>query len=167
MTIYMQINGIDGDVTAKGHENWIALEAIDFNVKRLLSTDPGRIADRESTRPVISEIHIKKKMDKSSAYLFGESCVGKAKDQVQIDICQTGSTLSPYAQLTLENVIVSHYELQASDLHNPDKTQSDYPTEQIRLNFDKIELKYTPYDSQNMPQSPIPAGYNLSEATAA
>lgn len=167
MTIYMKVNGIDGDVTAKGHENWISLQSIRFNVKRFLSTDPGRISDREGTRPALSEIIINKKMDKSSPLLFGESCVGKAKSQIQIDICQTDSSLNTYAQFTLNNVIISGYDLNADetvDHSHPERRH--YPLETVSLSFDKIEVRYIPYNSQNQAQSPIPAGYDLKQATS-
>ena len=161
MTTYMKINGIDGDVTARGHENWIELKTIDFSVTRSISTEPGRIADREGTRPLVSEIHLTKKMDKSSPLIFSEACVGKAKPEVLIDICQTSDSLSPYTQLTLNNVIVSSYEMKL----DPD-TSGPYPYEHVRLSYDKIELKYTPYGPDNKPESPIPAGYDLRQATA-
>lgn len=161
MANYLKIDRIDGDVTAKGHEKWIAIESIDFEVKRILSTDPGRIADREGTRPAFSEVTFKKKVDRSSPLLFNEACVGKAKKTIQCDICQTGDTLSPYTQFTLYNGIISGYEFNAT----PNETDQ-YPTETITISFDKIEFRYTPYDSENTPQSPIPAGYDLKAATA-
>lgn len=166
MTIYMKIDAINGDVTAKGHENWIALQSINFDVKRLISTDPGRISDREGTRPAISEITVTKKMDKSSPLLFGEACVGKAKSQAQIDVCQTDSSLSAYAQLTLNNVIVSGYRLIMDNSLEKENNNHHYPVEKITLSFDKIELRYTPYNSQNQAESPIPAGYDLKQAVA-
>lgn len=163
MTTYMKMDKIQGDVTAKGHEKWIEIYDLNFSVKRHINTEPGRIADREGTRPSISEITITKKIDRSSPLIFSESCVGKATPSVQIDICQTDDSLNPYTQLTLNNVIVSGYEL--SSLQQEQAIQQN-PMERISLSFDKIELKYTPYGSDNKPQSPIPAGYDLKSATA-
>jgi len=167
MAIYMKIKGIDGDVTAQGHENWIALKSLDFDVKRIISTDPGRIADREGTRPSLSEINLTKKTDKSSPLLFSEACVGKAKSEVKIHICQTGNSLSPYLELTLNNVIVSSYYFDCNEFNTDDKKHSNYPVETVTLSYDKIEVRYTPYDSKNQAQSPIPAGYDLKQAVAA
>ena len=162
MAAYMKIEGIQGDVTAKNHEQWIAIDNLDFGVKRSLSTDPGRISDRESTRPSISEVNISKKLDKSSPMLFSESCVGKAKPQVNIHLCQTDSNLNPYAEITLSNAIVSRYHI------NTDNTaEHEHPKEKISLSFDKIEMRYIPHDNQNKAQSPIPAGYDLKTAAAA
>lgn len=161
MSMYMKIDGINGDVSAKNHQNWIALDQLLFDVKRSISTDPGRIADREGTRPAISDILVYKKMDKSSPLLFSESCVGKAKPQVLIHVCQTQNSLTPYVQFTLNNVIISRYDLAVEQ-----EQERPYPREKVGLSFDKIEVRYTPFDSQNNPQSPIPAGYDLKEAIA-
>ena len=153
MSAFMKIEGIEGDVTAKGHENWIQIDKIELHIERTLSAEPGRISDRERTRPTLSEITIHKKMDRTSPLLFSESCVGKAKEELLIDICQTNNTLSAYMQYNLSNVIVSYYQVNHENNHQPIET--------IRLSYDRIEMKYTPYDDQNKPCSPIPAGYDL------
>ena len=36
MAIYLHIPNINGDVTAKNYEKWIAANSVDFSVKRLL-----------------------------------------------------------------------------------------------------------------------------------
>ena len=158
MAIYMKLENIEGDVTAAGHEKWVQLEKLQFSTKRSLTAEPGRIADREATRPSISEFLIEKRMDKSTPLLFSESCVGKAKSELKIEICQTGTNLIPYMQYTLYNVIISAYQVNA--LYN------EYPSESINLSFDRIEMRYTPFDEKNQAESPIPAGYDLKKAIA-
>ena len=159
MAIYMKIDGIDGHVTAKGHEKWIEIDTVNFTVNRSINTKPGNVADRETTKPALSEIMVAKLMDKSSPHIFSETCVGKAKSKVEIHFCQTGENVSPYMEYTLYNVLVSNYGVQAT--HKNDKT---IPAETLNLNFDKIEMKYTPYDEKHGAQSPIPAGYDLNTA---
>ena len=171
-TTYMKIDNINGDVTAKGHENWIALESFSFATKRLITTDPGRIIDREGTRPTLTEVYITKKLDKSSALIFSESCVGKAKSTVKIDCCQTSDSLTPYLQLTLSNVIVSSYAIESNHTqHVTDKNgktvEKNFLFEKVSLSFDKIEFRYTPFSNQNQAQSPISSGYDLKTATSA
>lgn len=157
MAYYLKIDGINGDVTAKGHENWIHTKTINFNVNRALSHQPGRIADREGTRPSVSELIISKVMDKSSPKIFSDACVGKAKN-IQLDACQTGNTLMPYMSYTLSNAVICGYDLNA--------TETEYPTETITISFTKIEMRYTPRDSQGNPDGPIPAAYDLETASA-
>ncbi len=170
MAIYSKIEGIPGEVTAKGHEAWIELTSITFNVNRIISTEPGRISSREGTRPSISTLTLTKKLDKSSPLLFSEACVGKAKSQIEIHICQTGDSLSEYLAITLSNVIVSSYRIYAEDedvIGENDKNKATpHPCEKIDFSFDKIELRYTPYDNNNQPQSPITSGYDLKQALA-
>lgn len=165
MTIYMKIDSIDGDVTAKGYEKWIELSSIHFGVQRNINTKPGKVINRESTRPAIKEFAITKHMDKTSPLLFTESCVGKAKSQVEIHICHTGDDISPYMQYTLNNVLISDYFVEYKENEdNQEQSTNDHPQENITLNFDKIEMKFTPYDEQHNAQSPIPAGYDLNTA---
>lgn len=159
MPIYIKVDGIDGNITAKGHEKWIEVSAFSFGVSRNISTKPGAVSDRESTKPSISEIEIIKNIDKTSPNFFSEACVGKVKN-VNIDVCQTGDTIAAYMQYSLTNVIVSSYSVNITSA--ADERLS--PCEKIKLNFDKIEMKFTPYDEKHNPGSPIPAGYDLVSA---
>lgn len=159
MPIYIKINDIEGNITAKNHEKWIEVNSINFYVSRNITTKPGAISDREFTKPSLSEIEITKNIDKTSPLLFSEACVGKVKN-VNIDVCQTNETISAYMQYTLSNVIISHYSVL---IHSEDDKHL-LPTEKIKLNFSKIEMKYIPYDEKHNAGSPIPAGYDLESA---
>lgn len=161
MAIYMKIDGIDGHITATGYEKWIELESLSFGTSRNISTKPGNVSDREFTKPTFTEVMIGKLMGKDSPYIFTEACVGKSKPTIQIHICQTGTNgISPYIQYTLSNVLISRYQIHASD-----KAEGTAPTELLNLNFDKIEMKYTQYDEKHNALSPIPAGYDLNKGT--
>ncbi len=161
MAIYMKVDGIDGHVTTKGYEKWIELNSLHFSVNRKLSTKPGNVYDRESTKPVFTEVMVDKSMDKTTPKLFEQACVGKAISKVEIHICQTGTDkISPYMQYTLHDVLMSHYQVLGED-----KCEGAAPTESASLNFDKIEMKYTPFDAKHNAGSPIPAGYDLSTGT--
>lgn len=164
MALYLYIPNKPGNVTAKGHEKWISIQTLKFNVKRYIATEPGRVNDRESTRPTISEIILSKKMDQSSPLLFSDACVGQSIEEIKIDVCQSGNQLIPYMQYLFYNVIISYYAVDFN--HDPRPSlMAQYPVEKISLSLDKIEMKYTPFDEQHKPQSPIPAGYDLRQAT--
>jgi len=156
MPIYMQIQGIDGDVTAKGYEKWIALDSVNFGVTRDIKTRTGNTHDREATLPTVGEMAVGMEMNKTSPNLFTETCVGKAKS-VKINICQTSDQAKPYLEYTLSNVLFSNYQVSASTT-----AEKSTPKETVNLNFDKIEMKYTPYDEKHNAGSPIPAGYDLT-----
>ncbi len=158
--IYMKTPHIHGDVTEKNHKQWIKLSSLNFAARRKLSAEPGHIANRESTRPAITELTILKTIDSASSLLFGESCTGKVHAKITIDICKTGSSgLSTIASFTLENVIVSGYHL--------DTAAPTAPLEVITLSFDKIEMKTIPYGPHGEQHTPISYAYDMKIAAAA
>ena len=166
MSIYMKIRDIPGSVHAKGFENWIELISFNFGTRRQMTIQPGRVSDREGTRPVVSEITIAKTMDKSSSLLFSESVIGKAKPEVSIAFVTTSHTITPYVEYQLSNVIVSAYHVSHSQGAVRNTNQSELAVETIMLDFEKIERKYTSFDENNKPGSPLAASYDLRQAVA-
>lgn len=167
MAIYMQVPGINGNVTTKGYDNWMELESFDFNVQRKLNTQPGRVSNREGSKPSISEITVTKRLDKASSLLFGEATVGTAKPTIKIHFITTGASPTSYLEYILSNVIISAHSIAHQRvLINTGNEQETYPLERVNLNFDKIEMKVIPFDKDHKAQSPIPAGYDLNQAIA-
>jgi len=156
MSIYCQIEGIKGKVTAKGHEDWIDCSSMQWGVGRAISSAVGTSADREASKPSISEVSITKLMDESSPMIFTEACVGKGK-KVTIDLCTVGSDqINTYMSYELEDCMISGYSV---------STGGDRPSESISLSFTKMTMKFTPYDKDGKPQSPLPAGYDMATGT--
>jgi len=153
MSIYVNIDGIKGKVTAKGHEEWIDASSLQWGVGRAISSAVGTSADREASKPSISEVSITKLMDESSPMIFTEACVGKGK-KVLIDLCTVGSDqIDTYMSYELEECMISGYSV---------STGGDRPSESISLSFTKMTMKFTPYDKNGKPASPLPAGYDMA-----
>jgi type VI secretion system secreted protein Hcp len=152
MAIYLHMEGLEGDVTAAGHEGWIECESLQWGVGRSISTPTGSSQERESSAPSISEVSVVKNMDKCTPKLFEQACVGTSK-LVKIDLVQTGEQLDTYMSYELENSLISGYSVSSG---------GDRPSESVSLNFTKLVMKYTPYDNKHNPGSPIPAGYDVS-----
>ncbi len=153
MAIYLHVEGLEGDVTAAGHEGWIECESFQWGVGRGITTPTGSSQERESTAPSVSEVTVVKNMDKCTPKLFEQSCVGTSK-LVKIDLVQTGEQLETYMAYELTDSLISSYSV---------STGGDRPSESVSFNFTKIEMKYTPYDNKHKPGSPIPAGYDVSQ----
>ncbi|QEW05718.1 Hcp family type VI secretion system effector [Nitrincola iocasae] len=154
MAIYLKIDGVEGDVTESTHTNWVECDSMSWNVSRALSTKPGQGKDRESTSPSIGEIALVTKMDKSSPVLFSEACVGQGKTAL-IHMVQTSPNgIETYMEYTLTNALVSEYSVSADRINRP--------LESIKLNFTKIEMRYTPWDESHRPEGSVPAGYDIA-----
>ena len=152
MAIYLHVEGLEGDVTAAGHESWIECESLNWGVARGIQTPTGSAQERESTAPSISEVSVVKVMDKCTPKLFTEATVGVGK-LVKIDLVQTGDQLETYMAYTLTDTLISSYSVSSG---------GEKPTESVTFNFTKVEMKYTPFDNKNNPLGAIPAGYDIS-----
>lgn len=159
MAIYMNFNNkkIKGNVTAVGYEDWIELDSFQFGVGRGLSMEVGNMANREATRPSISEITITKMMDNSSGGLFKESLVGVEGVVVQIHIVQTGSQkVEKFAAYELTDTLISSYSISGSG--------GGAPHESLSLSFSKIVADLQGADKSNKNGQNMKVGYDLTTA---
>lgn len=157
MAIYLQIDGITGNVTESNHKGWIEISFFNFECTRAVaSRNPGHTENREASTVSISEITISKEMDEASPKLFTLACVGTGKT-VKIEFCRTGAMPLVFASYELSNVLISEYNVEESG-------GEDGPSESLSLNFDKIVYKYTPYKDDGTAGTPLSVTYDLVEA---
>lgn len=154
MAIYIEYEGIKGNITANGYKDHIGASSLQFGVGRGISMEAGNLANREATRPSISEITFTKLADISTVSLFKESVSGSAGKKVVIKLVQTGADqLVEFMSYTLEDCLVSGYSISADG-------ESD-PVESISLSFAKIMVNYSDYDKSNKSATPQRGGYSL------
>jgi type VI secretion system secreted protein Hcp len=150
MAIYMKVEGIDGAVTEKGHEKWIALDSTSMGAARAVASPTGVSAKRDVTDLSFSEIQISKSYDAASPKLF--SWVA-AKEGKKVEFHFTsGSDVT--TEIILQDVLASSYSFSSGG--------EGKPSESMSLNYTKIEIKHTPADQKNKAASPIPVGYDLA-----
>ncbi|MSP53242.1 MAG: type VI secretion system tube protein Hcp [Gammaproteobacteria bacterium] len=165
MSAYMKIEGLDGNVTAKGLEKTIEVISANFSVKRNMTSKPGAVMDREGTKPAVSEFTVTKEVDSTSPKLFGNATVGTLIPSVTVSFVNTGKDLSEYHSVIMKNVLVSGYEL-VHDAQSADGTNAK-PMERVSFNYTNIEVKNTPHSKDHKASSPVAVGYNLETAQAA
>jgi type VI secretion system secreted protein Hcp len=132
MAIYMNFDGIPGDVTETSHSTWIELSSFQWGVGRAISSPVGSSAERESTAPSISEVVVTKDNDIASGKLMQEALSGHGKT-VKIDFTRTDKGQQDvYLTLELTNTIISGYSHSSAG--------ADRPTESLSLNFTKVQF---------------------------
>lgn len=157
MAIYIEYEGIKGNVTAEGYKDHISASSIQFGVGRGISMEPGKLSNREATKPTISEITLTKTADTSATAFFKEAVTGAAGKKVTIKFVQTGSDkVVEFMTYTLEDCLVSGYSI-SSD------SESD-PVESISLSFAKVMVNYNDFDKSNKSANPQRVGYDLAAA---
>jgi type VI secretion system secreted protein Hcp len=150
--IFMKIDGIDGDVTAQGHEKEIELNSFQFGAK--LDVSPISSGGASAGKVSLSEIVGTKIMDKSSPLLFQKLVTGSHIPQVDIYFVKfTNGSPQTYAHYILQDVLISGYSVSSG---------GDIPTESLSLNFAKIQFEFTPTNTDGSPGSIIHAGWDLA-----
>lgn len=157
MAIYLEYEGVQGNVTADGYDKHIAVLSCQFGVGRAISMEPGNMSNREATRPSISEVTLTKLADNSVTSIFKEAVTGSGGKTVTIKFVRTGADkVQEYMSYTLENCLVSSYSISA-DAENE-------PVENISLSFSKMMINYNDHDATNKSGSPQRVGYDLTTA---
>lgn len=153
MAVYVQIEGIQGDATHQDHKEWLDVQHIAWGVGRGIQTTVGAAGNREASQPSLSEVTLSRITDKATPAIFYEACTGKVGKKVVIHFVTTGDPGDTYLEYTLSNTLISNYQMSSG---------GDRPTEVVGLSFTKIEVKYTPYDDQNKPKSPLAHSYDMA-----
>jgi len=160
MPIFMNYDGIPGDVTATKHEGWIECSSFQWGVGRGITAASSSEADREGSAPSVSEIVITKPNDIASLNLFraslGLAPAGEGK-LVKIDFCKTDAgSLEAYIHIELTNTLVSGYSISSG---------GDRPQESVSLNFTAVQITNTPMGKDNSTGTPDTANYDMTTNT--
>jgi type VI secretion system secreted protein Hcp len=157
MPIYLQYDSgkVKGDVTEAGHKDWIEISAFGWGVGRAISARPGKVADRESSAPSVSEVKLKKVQDCATVGLLQDALTGEGV-WAQVDFCKTDSgKLEVYMSYLMENTMISGYSVTSS---------GDRAEESLSLNFTAVECKVIPMGASGAGQECSSVTYDLATA---
>ena len=152
MAIYMDFDGVKGDVTTAEYKGWIELNSFQFGVSRAVSSGAGG-ATRESSAPSISEIVVSKYLDASSPKLYQDSLAGAFDRKVTIKMTSTTKNkVETFLTYELTDCGVSSYSQSSG---------GDAPVESLSLNFTKIMMTPTPLDKSGQVKKGDVVTYDL------
>jgi len=160
MSMFLSYEGIKGESSDPDHKDWIDVESWGWDVERKITSNSSTQGDRESSNAVISDLRVTKKMDSATNKLFLESCCGKGKKAIlHLTKTGSGSGADVYMEYTLENALISGYDVGGS------ADDTGRPTETIVISFTAIQSKYTPYNDDGSPASPDAVGFDTTTNT--
>ncbi len=134
--VYLELDGIKGEATAKGHEGQIGIFSISWgcSAATTVGANTGGIS---ASKVQISSFNMMKQLDTSSVPLFQACCKGTHIPKAKITFRkQTGDAQESFLIYTLHDVMVD--SLQTSGSSGGDDT----PTESLSLAFAKMEIEY-------------------------
>ncbi|MCH8504960.1 MAG: type VI secretion system tube protein Hcp [Ectothiorhodospiraceae bacterium] len=161
MSIFMKIDGIDaGSAADQGFAGWIPLTELEFGTSRKITSASSTGGDRESANATITDLELTRLMDRSTPALFIESCCGRGRAiTLALTRTGTGNGAEIYATYVLGNALISSYRVEANAQH------LTRPMEKLRISFQDMELRYTPYDQDGKAQAPSAVGFDATTNT--
>ncbi len=155
MAIYIKYTNpaVNGDVTTTGFEKQFEVFSFQWGVGRGIGSPTGSSGNREASTPSISEVTVSKSLDNASGGLLKEALSSGGKATLVISFVRTdGAGADGFLEVTLTDTMISGYSISSG---------GDKPSENISFNFVKIEVKFTPMNTDGTKGSPFPVTYDL------
>jgi type VI secretion system secreted protein Hcp len=138
---YLKIDGIQGESVDDKHKNEIDVETWSWG-----QTNAGDAAYRGGEgagKVAAQDFQFVMKVNKASAKLMEACAAGESIKKAVLTATKAGKSEQDYLQITLHDFIVSSY-------HTIGGSGGDtLPSDQITLNFSKMEMEYTEQKSGN------------------
>jgi len=153
--MFIKIDTIPGESTDKDHTDEIDVDSFSWGATQSGSSASGGGAG--SGKVSFQDFHFVHKVDKASPKLFEATATGKHIPKVEFTVRKAGDKPFEYIKITMSDVLISGFNAGGSG----DKK----PTEEVTLNFAKIEFEYTPQDADGKALDKVKAGYDLKAGT--
>jgi type VI secretion system secreted protein Hcp len=136
--VYCQIDGVPGESTSAGHEDWIEILSVEHGISQPPSITRSSVGGGSTERANHRHLVIEKQMDKASPKLFLKCHIGENCGKVTLDFCRAGGTKVVYMKCEMNNVIISQV-----DTVGFASEAGGFPKEKVAFNYDKITWTYT------------------------
>ncbi len=157
MPIYLKFGSVLGDVQESGHENWIELSSVGWNVARPVSNPSGSAAARVLAAPRLGELGVSKDQDVASIPLIQQSLEGEPQDAT-IDFVRTGTAAAEiYYSVLLKQAVITSFAQSGGG--------GGRPSESITLSFTQITFKGTQMDTDGSSTQPASYGWDVFQNT--
>ena len=133
--IFLKLGDIDGESTDQKHPNWIEIDAYAFGIAQ-----GGSALMLPAEKPALQDIAVVKKLDKSTPLLFLTCATGEHIPEATLTARKAGDKQQDYLIITLSDLIISGVAPNLSSSGDPEADPQS--SEQLSLNFSKIEVKY-------------------------
>lgn len=131
---FLKIDGVDSESTDDKHKGEIELESYSWGETQSGTAGRGGGSGAGKVQP--QDFHFVKRLDKSSPVLFIGCAIGQHYKSAVLTARKAGGGQQEYFKITMEDVLVSSYQIGGS-------AHSDVvPTDQVSLNFAKLEMSY-------------------------
>lgn len=157
--MFLKIEKIEGESTAKGHEKEIVLQEFNWSEENLAAWQSG--GGMGSGKVNMSEFKVKKLIDKSSVALMKACATGEHFKKATLTVRKAGKDQQDYYKVEFDNVFVTDYSVRGD-------AQGDYslPSDQFGLAFEKINFIYKEQKADGTIGGDVKGGWDIKKTVA-
>ena len=150
---FLKLDGIDGESQDSKHKGEIEIESFSFGATQSGTSSHGGGAGAGKVQ--LQDFHFVMKINKASPKLFLACATGEHIKKAVLTERKAGKEQQEFMKITFTDLLVTSFQTGGSSSGNI------LPTEQIALNFAKIELEYKEQKADGTLGGPIKTGYDL------
>lgn len=153
--MFLKIEGIDGESTDDGHQQWIEILSFNHGVSQPVSGASGT-GGRTGGRADFHDFIITKTLDNATPDLNMHCCNGKHIPKIEVELCLATEDKHTFMKYEMENVIVSSV--------SPGGSTGDVkPLETVSFAYGKIKWEYTSIDTAGAAGASVDRTWSLEE----
>jgi type VI secretion system secreted protein Hcp len=150
---FLKLDGIDGESTDHKHKSEIDLESWSWGASQ--SGTHSGMGGGGAGKVSMQDFHFVMKINKASPKLMLACATGEHIKKAVLTCRKAGSEQQEYLKVTMSDLLVSSYQTGGS-------AHGDVvPTDQISLNFSKIEFEYKEQKADGTLGGAVKTGYDL------
>jgi type VI secretion system secreted protein Hcp len=152
---FLKVDGIEGESKSDKHKGEIDVESFSFGATQsgTFATGGGGGAGRVS----MQDFHFVMQVNKASPKLMLACATGQHIPKATLSCQKAGKEQQEYLKITLSDLLVSSYQIGGSsgDL---------IPTDQVSLNFSKVEYEYKEQQATGQTGGTVKASFDVKAA---
>lgn len=152
-SIFLKLDGIEGEATASGFEKQITVTSFSHGI-----TTPAAPAGGGGTtsKPTFTDLTITKSLDKATPLLCLNCAQGKNIASATLTLCkQDQDKTTVFYTIKLSQVLIT-------SVQSGGGSGDTRPSETITLNFSAINCKYVPQNPDGTAGTPVEFSWNLA-----
>lgn len=152
---FLKLDGIDGESTDQKHKNEIDLESWSWGASQSGSSAGG--GGGGAGKVHMQDFHFVMKVNKASPKLLLACASGQHIKKATLTCRKAGTTQQEFMKVVMSDLLVSSYQTGGSGHGDV------VPTDQISLNFAKIEVEYKEQKADGSLGGAVTAGWDLKQ----
>ena len=150
---FLKIKGIEGESKDSKHSNEIDVMSFSWGETQTGTHSGG--GGGGSGKVAMQDFHFVMKTNKSSPKLLLACANGDHIGEAQLVCRKAGKEQQEFLKYTFTDLLVSSYQTGGSS------SGDEIPTDQISLNYSKVEYEYREQQADGTLKGPVKAGYDL------